>query len=221
MNSYFQKLYICDSNPFKMFELLDVIGTLVFAISGALTAIYKKLDLFGVYCIAFVTALGGGTIRDVLIGRTPVGWMLDINYVYIITFGFLLSLLFNRYLEKLRMSLFLFDTIGLGVFTLIGLEKGISFGLSPIICVILGTLTATFGGVIRDILCNEIPVLFRKEIYATLCIAGGGLFFLLHELKVPSHWISLLVALFVIFFRLIAVKYNWSLPIGSYFVRKQ
>ncbi len=145
MNSYFQKLYICDSNPFKMFELLDVIGTLVFAISGALTAIYKKLDLFGVYCIAFVTALGGGTIRDVLIGRTPVGWMLDINYVYIITFGFLLSLLFNRYLEKLRMSLFLFDTIGLGVFTLIGLEKGISFGLSPIICVILGTLTATFG----------------------------------------------------------------------------
>ena len=221
MNSYFQKLYICDSNPFKMFELLDVIGTLVFAISGALTAIYKKLDLFGVYCIAFVTALGGGTIRDVLIGRTPVGWMLDINYVYIITFGFLLSLLFNRYLEKLRMSLFLFDTIGLGVFTLIGLEKGISFGLSPIICVILGTLTATFGGVIRDILCNEIPVLFRKEIYATLCIAGGGLFFLLHELKVPSHWISLLVALFVIFFRLIAVKYNWSLPIGTYFVRKR
>lgn len=221
MNSYLQKIYICDSNPFKMFELLDVIGTLVFAISGALTAIYKKLDLFGVYCIAFVTALGGGTIRDVLIGRTPVGWMLDINYVYIITFGFLLSLLFNRYLEKLRMSLFLFDTIGLGVFTLIGLEKGISFGLSPIICVILGTLTATFGGVIRDILCNEIPVLFRKEIYATLCIAGGGLFFLLHELKMASHWISLLVALFVIFFRLIAVKYNWSLPIGTYFVRKQ
>ena len=79
-----------------MFELLDVIGTLVFAISGALTAIYKKLDLFGVYCIAFVTALGGGTVRDVLIGRTPVGWMLDIDYVYIITFGFFLSIIFNR-----------------------------------------------------------------------------------------------------------------------------
>jgi uncharacterized membrane protein YeiH len=204
-----------------MFELLDVIGTLVFAISGALTAIYKKLDLFGVYCIAFVTALGGGTIRDVLIGRTPVGWMLDINYVYIITFGFLLSLLFNRYLEKLRMSLFLFDTIGLGVFTLIGLEKGISFGLSPIICVILGTLTATFGGVIRDILCNEIPVLFRKEIYATLCIAGGILFFLLHELQLPENIISITVAVFIISLRLIAFKFNWSLPIGTVFVRKQ
>ena len=204
-----------------MFELLDIIGTLVFAISGALTAIYKKLDLFGVYCIAFVTALGGGTVRDVLIGRTPVGWMLDIDYVYIITTGFLLSIIFNRYLERLRISMFLFDTIGLGVFTLIGREKGLEFGLSPVVCVILGTLTATFGGVIRDILCNEIPVLFRKEIYATLCIAGGILFFLLQELQTQSDVISLIVAVFIISFRLIAFKYNWSLPIGSVFARKE
>ena len=204
-----------------MFELLDVTGTLVFAISGALTAIYKKLDLFGVYCIAFVTALGGGTVRDVMIGRTPVGWMLDIDYVYIITTGFLLSIIFNRYLERLRISMFLFDTIGLGVFTLIGLEIGLEFGLSPVICVILGTLTATFGGVIRDILCNEIPVLFRKEIYATLCIAGGILFFLLQELQTQSDVISLIVAVFIISFRLIAFKYNWSLPIGSVFVKKE
>lgn len=204
-----------------MFELLDVTGTLVFAISGALTAIYKKLDLFGVYCIAFVTALGGGTVRDVMIGRTPVGWMLDINYVYIITIGFILSIIFNRYLERLRISMLLFDTIGLGVFTLIGLEKGIEYGLSPIVCVILGTLTATFGGVIRDILCNEIPVLFRKEIYATLCIAGGILFFVLQELHLPSDVISLTVAIFIIAFRLIAFKYNWSLPIGSAFARKE
>lgn len=204
-----------------MFELLDIIGTLVFAISGALTAIYKKLDLFGVYCIAFVTALGGGTVRDVLIGRTPVGWMLDINYIYIITTGFLLSIIFNRYLERLRISMFLFDTIGLGVFTLIGLEKGLEFELSPVVCVILGTITATFGGVIRDILCNEIPVLFRKEIYATLCIAGGILFFLLQELQMQSDVISLIVAVFIISFRLIAFKYNWSLPIGSVFARKE
>ncbi len=204
-----------------MFELLDVTGTLVFAISGALTAIYKKLDLFGVYCIAFVTALGGGTVRDVLIGRTPVGWMLDIDYVYIITIGFLLSIIFNRYLERLRISMFLFDTIGLGVFTLIGLEKGIECGLSPVVCVILGTLTATFGGVIRDILCNEIPVLFRKEIYATLCIAGGILFFLLQELKISDDVISPIVAIFIITFRLIAFKYNWSLPTGSVFARKE
>ena len=203
-----------------MFEILDTIGTLVFAISGALTAMYKKLDLFGVYCIAFVTALGGGTIRDVMIGRTPVGWMLDIDYVFIITLGFLLSLVFNRYLERLRISMLLFDTIGLGVFTLIGLEKGIEFGLSPVICVILGTLTATFGGVIRDILCNEIPVLFRKEIYATLCIAGGVLFFLLQEFAIPKEIISASVAVFIITLRLVAYKYNWSLPIGTVFVKK-
>jgi uncharacterized membrane protein YeiH len=203
-----------------MFEILDTIGTLVFAISGALTAMYKKLDLFGVYCIAFVTALGGGTIRDVMIGRTPVGWMLDIDYVFIITLGFLLSLVFNRYLERLRISMLLFDTIGLGVFTLIGLEKGIEYGLSPVICVILGTLTATFGGVIRDILCNEIPVLFRKEIYATLCVAGGVLFFLLQEFAIPKEIISASVAVFIITLRLVAYKYNWSLPIGTVFVKK-
>jgi uncharacterized membrane protein YeiH len=203
-----------------MFEILDTIGTLVFAISGALTAMYKKLDLFGVYCIAFVTALGGGTIRDVMIGRTPVGWMLDIDYVFIITLGFLLSLIFNRYLERLRISLLLFDTIGLGVFTLIGLEKGIEYGLSPVICVILGTLTATFGGVVRDILCNEIPVLFRKEIYATLCIAGGILFFLLQEFAIQQEIISASVAVFIIALRLVAYKYNWSLPIGTVFVKK-
>lgn len=203
-----------------MFEFLDSIGTLVFAISGALTAIYKKLDLFGVYCIAFVTAVGGGTIRDVMIGRTPVGWMQDMNYIYIITFGFLLSIVFNRYLDKLRISMFLFDSIGLGVFTLIGLEKGIEYGLNPLISVILGTLTATFGGVIRDILCNEIPVLFRKEIYATLCIAGGILYFMLKEFHFEQNFISLAVTIFIIGSRLIAFKYNWSLPSGSLFVRK-
>jgi uncharacterized membrane protein YeiH len=203
-----------------MFEVLDGIGTLVFAISGALTAVYKKLDLFGVFCIAFVTALGGGTLRDILIGRTPVGWMNDMNYIYIITFGFLLSIIFNRYLERLRISMFLFDTIGLGVFTLIGIEKGIEYELSPVVCVILGTLTATFGGVIRDILCNEIPVLFRKEIYATLCIAGGILFFALKKLQIQSDVISIIVAVFIITLRLISYKLKWGLPVGSIFVKK-
>ena len=204
-----------------MFELLDIIGTLVFAISGALTAIYKRLDLFGVYCIAFVTALGGGTLRDVLIGRTPVGWMLDNKYIIIITIGFLLSLLFNKYLERLRVSMFLFDTIGLGVFTLIGLEKGLEYGLSPVVCVILGTITATFGGVIRDILCNEIPVLFRKEIYAILCIVGGILFFVLKQMQIIESVVSVIVASFIIGVRLVAYKWNWSLPNGSVFVKKE
>lgn len=204
-----------------MIEFIDIIGTLVFAISGALTAIYKKLDLFGVFCIAFVTALGGGTLRDVLIGNSPVGWMLDLKYITIIFIGFLLSILFNNYLEKLRISLFLFDTIGLGIFTLIGIEKGIEHHLHPIICIILGTLTATFGGVIRDILCNEIPVLFRKEIYATLCILGGFLFFILLKMEINQDLLYLITSVFIISFRMIAFKFNWSLPTENFFLKKQ
>lgn len=203
-----------------MFEFLDIIGTLVFSISGALTAIYKKLDLFGVFCIAFVTALGGGTLRDVLIGNYPVGWMLDLKYIAIIFIGFILSIVFNNYLEKLRISLFLFDTIGLGVFTLIGIEKGMEHQLHPIICIILGTLTATFGGVIRDILCNEIPVLFRKEVYATLCILGGFLFFILFELKINQDLLYLITSIFIVCFRMIAFKFNWSLPRERFFLKK-
>lgn len=195
-----------------MFYLLDFLGTMAFAISGVLTALNKKMDPFGVFVIAFVTAVGGGTLRDVLIGRTPVVWMRDLNYVYIIITGFFLALLFKRKLDKLRTSLFLFDTIGLGVFTLIGIERGIEIGLHPVICVALGTMTACFGGVIRDILCNEIPVIFRKEIYATICIIGGAIFFLLRELNLAEDIISLATSGVIITIRLLAVKYRWSLP---------
>jgi uncharacterized membrane protein YeiH len=194
-----------------MFYLLDILGTMAFAISGVLTALHKRMDPFGVFVIAFVTAVGGGTLRDVLIGRTPVGWMRDLNYVYVIIAGFFLALLFRRKLDKMRTSLFLFDTIGLGVFTLIGLEKGIEIGLHPVICIALGTMTACFGGVLRDILCNDIPVIFRKEIYATICMAGGAVFFLLRELNVAEDVVYLTTSGVIITIRLLAVKFNWSL----------
>ncbi|AWH84671.1 hypothetical protein HYN59_05840 [Flavobacterium album] len=197
-----------------MFHALDIIGTLAFAISGALTAINKKLDLFGVLTIAFVTAVGGGTLRDVLTGSTPVGWMLNLDSVYIILLGFCLSALFWRRLEKLRVSLFLFDTIGLGVFTMIGIEKGLIAGLHPVICVALGTMTACFGGVIRDILCNEIPVLFRKEtFYATVCIFGGIVFFALRRTGLNIDIIYAASSALIIIFRLLAVKFKWYLPV--------
>jgi uncharacterized membrane protein YeiH len=195
-----------------MFYLLDIIGTMAFALSGALTAMNKRLDPFGILIIAFVTAVGGGTLRDVLIGRTPVGWMLNLNYVYVIFIGYILAILFRKRFDKLRKSLFLFDTVGLGVFTLIGLEKGISIGLHPIICTALGTMTACFGGVIRDILCNEIPVIFRKEIYATICILGGIVFFMLKKGNFPDELIQLVTSLVIIIVRLLVVKFNWSLP---------
>lgn len=197
-----------------MIEILDIIGVFVFAISGVLAAINKKLDLFGVFIIAFVTALGGGTLRDVLIGRMPVGWMQDLKYVYIIILGCIVASVFRDYLNKLRVSLFLFDTIGLGIYTLIGIEKGLEYGLHPTICIALGTMTASFGGLIRDILCNEIPLLLRKgTIYATICIIGGILFFGLRYLGLQDAVNELVTSLFIIVFRLAAVRYSWSLPV--------
>lgn len=195
-----------------MFHLLDIIGTMAFAMSGALTAMNKKMDPFGVFIIAFVTAVGGGTLRDILIGRTPVGWMLDLKYVYVIIIGFVLAIIFRKKFDRLRTSLFLFDTIGLGVFTLIGLEKGINIGLHPVICVALGTMTACFGGVIRDILCTEIPIIFRREIYATICILGGIVFFILREFNLENDILYLTTSLVIIAVRLMAVKFKWYLP---------
>ncbi len=194
-----------------MFYIIDIIGTMAFALSGALTAMNKKLDLFGVFIIAFVTAVGGGTLRDIMIGKTPVGWMRDLNYVYVIIVGFFLAVLFRKTLDQLRKSLFLFDSIGLGVFTLVGIEKGINVGLNPIICVALGTMTACFGGVIRDILCNEIPVIFRKEIYATVCILGGILFFILKEFDVNDNVLYLITSFLIIITRFLAVRFKWYL----------
>ena len=195
-----------------MFHLLDIIGTLAFAMSGAVTAMNKKLDPFGVFIIAFVTAVGGGTLRDIMIGSTPVGWMLDLNYVYVIIVGYVLAIVFRKKFDHLRKSLFLFDTIGLGVFTLIGLEKGINIGLHPFICIALGTMTACFGGVIRDILCTEIPIIFRREIYATICILGGIIFFVLRKLNFESDVLYLTTSLVIISVRLMAVKFKWYLP---------
>jgi uncharacterized membrane protein YeiH len=193
-----------------MFLVLDILGTLSFVISGALLAINKKLDPFGVFVIAFVTSVGGGTLRDILIGRTPVGWMINLTYVYIIILGYFLTVFLKNHLDKFRKSLFLFDTIGLGIFTLTGIEIGLQQNLHPIICVMLGTISASFGGVIRDILCNEIPVIFRKEIYATVCIFGGILFFLLKLTPLSAEVIQLATALAIIFIRIMAVKFKWQ-----------
>lgn len=195
-----------------LFYTLDILGTFAFAISGVLVAMQKRMDPFGIFIIAFVTAVGGGTLRDILIGITPVGWMINLNYVYVIVAATVFAVIFRKKLNYLRKSLFLFDTIGLGVFTIIGIEKGISANLHPIISIALGTMSACFGGVIRDILCNEIPVIFRKEIYATACILGGLVFFVLHHFQVSENITYVCTALMVILIRLLVVKFNISLP---------
>ena len=191
---------------------LDLEGTFVFAISGTLTAANKKFDLFGALVIAFVTALGGGTIRDVLIGSQPVSWMLDLNYLAVIGIAVIASLLFKKYIQKLRRTMFLFDAIGLGLFTILGLQKTLDLSIAPIIALMMGTVSAVFGGVLRDILCGEVPLIFRKEIYATACIAGGALFLLLTRLSVNYDISVWSTVTFIIVLRILAVKRKWALP---------
>lgn len=195
-----------------VFYTLDLLGTTAFAVSGALVAMNKRFDPFGVFIIAFVTAVGGGTLRDVLIGKMPVGWMLNINYVFVIIAATLLAIILRKKLKYLSKSLFLFDTIGLGIFTITGVEIGLSYDFHPIITIALGTMSACFGGVIRDTLCNEIPVIFRKEIYATACIIGALAFIVMSEFNISVNLIYIITTGIIIGIRLIAVKRKLSLP---------
>ncbi|MBC8768756.1 trimeric intracellular cation channel family protein [Arenibacter sp. BSSL-BM3] len=192
--------------------VIDILGIVAFAISGVMVAMDKKLDLFGVFIIAFVTAIGGGTLRDLLIGNTPVLWMQESIYVYVIAGTVVFSIVFRDQLKYVRKSLFLFDTIGIGLYTMVGISHGLNAGLLPVMCIALGTITACFGGVIRDILCNEIPVIFRKEIYATACIMGGVSYFLLRKLPYDDAYAFVATILIVIGIRLLAVRFKISLP---------
>lgn len=195
----------------KLIIVLDIIGTLAFAISGVLTAMNKRLDPFGILIIAFVAAVGGGTLRDILIGA-PVAWMQNLTYVYVIFATTFFTVIFRKRINYIRRSLLLFDTIGIALYTIVGVQKGIEAGFPPIICIALGTMTACFGGVIRDILCNEIPIIFRKEIYATACIIGASVYFLLMETPMPIDLIVVISGSVVMIIRLLAVYFNLSLP---------
>lgn len=191
---------------------LDLIGTSVFAISGFLVAGEKRFDLFGAAVVAFVTAVGGGTLRDVLIGSTPVGWMTDLWYPGVIAAGILLAWLLGPSIRRLQKTMFLFDTIGIGIFTILGLEKTLALGLHPVIAVMMGTVSAVFGGVVRDVLVNREPLVFREELYATACLAGGILYVLLQMLRLPHDWLIILTVISIVAIRSLAVLKGWNLP---------
>ena len=197
----------------NIISLIDIIGTVVFAISGSLSAIDKKMDVFGAAVIAFLTALGGGTIRDILLGATPVGWMQTPSYLLYVLLGLVFSLVFKKQVLKLKRTLFLFDTIGIAVFTILGIEKTLSFGLSPYIAVVMGMVSAVFGGVLRDIASNHIPLIFRKEIYALVCVVAGFLYvFVLKSTGLSQDFSIWITVVFVIVVRTLIVKFNVTLP---------
>ena len=191
--------------------IIELLGIAVFTISGAFSAMQKRLDVFGVLIIGFVTALGGGIIRDVMIGYTPVTWMRDPYIPLIILLTGLATMFLKNRIKRLKRPFVLFDALGLGLFTVIGIQKGVAAGLRPEICIILGTITGSFGGVLRDILLNNVPQIFRKEIYATACIIGGIAYFALigtfHKDITRVITITLVCSI-----RLVAVRYNFSMP---------
>lgn len=196
----------------ELLNLIDILGTVAFAISGVFAAMQKRLDVFGVFIIAFITAIGGGTLRDIMIGDLPVSWMRTINYSLIILGSSVVAILFNNTIRNFQRTLSLFDSLGLGFFTVLGLQKGIDYGLHPGICIALGTVTGCFGGVIRDISLNNIPLIFHKEIYATACIAGGSLYFLLLQTNMASEWLDIISIATVVIVRITAVQYDLRLP---------
>ncbi|HEX8515885.1 MAG TPA: trimeric intracellular cation channel family protein [Bacteroidia bacterium] len=193
--------------------ILEVVGTGFFAISGALAANDKaQPDWFGASFIGFITAIGGGSLRDILLGSYPLVWVNDLNFMYAIFAGVILASTLFRILIRLRKTFFLFDTVGIAMFTIVGTEKALSLGVDPVIAAIMGMFSAVMGGVIRDVLTNEIPIIFKKEIYATACLAGAIIYLFLDNTGLERNFNFILSAVIIMTIRLIAVKKNLSLP---------
>lgn len=191
---------------------LDLTGTIAFAASGAWVAVKKEMDLFGVVVLGMVTAVGGGTIRDVLLGALPPFSLQNEVYLWLPMATSLLVFALHPWLSKLMQPLLYLDAIGLGTFVVIGTSKALMLGTGPIGAILMGILTGTAGGVIRDVLANEVPLILRQEIYASACVLGGLLLVVFHRLQAPQA-VSLIVAAgAVIIIRILAIRYNWSLP---------
>jgi uncharacterized membrane protein YeiH len=193
--------------------ILEITGTGFFAISGALAANDRsKPDWFGASFIGFITSIGGGSLRDILLGSYPLVWIHDINFMYAIIAGVILASILFKVLIKLRRTFFLFDTVGIAMFTIVGTEKAMSLHVHPVIAAIMGMFSAVMGGVIRDVLTNEIPIIFKKEIYATACLAGAICYLVFDWFGMERNINFLISAAFIIMIRLTAVKLNLSLP---------
>ncbi len=193
-------------------QILDFIGTFAFAISGIRLASAKRFDWFGAYVVGFATAIGGGTIRDVLLDVTPA-WMLDPMYLICTAFAMFFVILFGKYLIKLNNTFFLFDSIGLALFTVVGFGKSLALGYPCWIAIIMGSITGAAGGVIRDVFINEIPLIFRKEIYAMACVVGGLVYWLCLKMEFDSYIAQIAGGITVFLTRILAVKYQITLPV--------
>lgn len=195
-----------------LITILEITGTFAFAISGIRLASGKQIDWFGAYLIGLVTAIGGGTTRDLLLDVTPF-WMLDSKYLLITGVALLATILFKNAIFKLGNTLFLFDAIGLGLFTIVGISKSLEGNLPFWVCIAMGTITGSIGGLIRDVLLNEVPLLLRRDIYALACVMGGLVYFLCIHFNLSTSVTELIAAGIVILVRVIAIKFHIHLPV--------
>ncbi|GBU07340.1 inner membrane protein [Bacteroidales bacterium] len=197
-----------------MWQFVDIIefaGTFAFAISGIRLAAAKQFDWFGALVIGLVTAVGGGTIRDLMLNVTPF-WMMNISYLACTSLALLVVVVYRQILVRHNYTFFTFDTIGLALFTVVGVEKTLGAGFPYWVALTMGTITGSAGGMIRDTLINEIPLVFRKELYAIACLLGGLVYWLSDLAKMPQEVSQISAAVTVIVVRLLAVKYHISLP---------
>ena len=199
-----------------IFFFFDLIGTAIFSISGALTAIKKEMDLFGVISLGLLTAVGGGTIRDILLVSTPVFWINNINYIIISILFSVLTFIFYKGFSNVSMILIMTDAFGLSVFSVLGTDIALKIGINPFICILMGILTGTAGGVLRDIMANEVPLIMREELYATIAFSGGLSYLFLQYTSINKEIIIILSILFTWILRIIAIKYKMRLPSFSF-----
>lgn len=192
-------------------SVLEFIGTFAFAISGIRLASAKQFDWFGAYVVGVATAIGGGTIRDVLLDVTPF-WMTNSIYLLCSGFALLWVIIFGKYLIHMNNTFFYFDSIGLALFAVVGIEKTLSLGYEMWVAIIMGTITGAAGGVIRDIFINEIPLIFRKEIYAMACVVGGIIYWIMSLTVGEGMLTQLVTGVSIVLIRLLSVKYKVCLP---------
>lgn len=192
--------------------IIEILGTIAFAISGIRLAAAKRFDWFGAYVVGLVTAIGGGTLRDVLINK-DVFWMVTPLYLAVTALSLFTVIIFRQALVKGMRTLFLFDAIGLALFVVIGIEKTLDAGYGMWVAIVMGIITGSFGGIVRDILIGDIPLFFRKDIYATACLAGGMVYWMVSLLQLHPMFAQVSCAISVVGLRIVASHYGWSLPI--------
>jgi uncharacterized membrane protein YeiH len=197
---------------FDFITFCDYAGTFAFAISGIRLASAKQFDWFGAYVVGIVTAVGGGTVRDILLNATPF-WMEQPSYLIVSGLALLFVIVFRKYVIRLNNTFFIFDAIGLGLFVIVGVVKTLDFGFPMWVAIVMGTITGSFGGMMRDILINEEPLIFRKDIYALACVFGGVAYYACTLLSLPSALSQFISAISVFIIRILAVKYHISVPV--------